>query len=375
MSGALPDVRYDALLGVTDVFRQRSRHGAVETIWSFTDERCSRRVEMMGPGPLSVWDQSVYLAVIAAVSRSDTVVTADSGSPEGELWTRLHVTDVGFAGEAGTAIVSWRALARLSGVDRPGGKTLVLLRDALERLSAVECWYLQLPVRWASQLIAWAPTVDGVQLALHPHATRVARGILHSDGKPWRYALVSLQERYALADSRQRSKSESNKQVSPAIAQVMHAWLSAWMRRTDERKILLATLAGRLFSDVVNRRSTAARFRGVKLALEAIARLPGWQVEIDGELCRIRRLGDSVVGSDCVDLDVRHCGPDGRAVPENISDFGNLATSGLCSIPYKGGIEPRPRRGRPMRRRRRVASREYTGPVERREFDSGVHRT
>ena len=372
MSGVVPDVRYDALLGVTDVFRQRSRHSAGESIWSLTNKQCSRRVEMISPGPLSVWDQSVYLAVIAAVTQSDSILTADSGPPRGDLWNQLQVTDVELAGKAGTATVSWRALARLAGVKKPGGKTIVLLTRALERLSGVECWYLQLPVRWAAQLIAWAPTAGGVQLALHPHATRVARGILHSDGKPWRYALVSLRERYALADLRRNSA--SNKKVSPAIAQVMHAWLSAWMRRTDERKIRLATLASRLFSDVVDRRSTAARFRAVKLSLEAIGRLPGWQVDIEDDLCRIRRL-EGTVGCDGVDLDARSCGPDSRSVATNSSDLRYLATSSFCSIPYKGGIESRPRLGRPARRRRRVTSREHAGPVERREVDAGVHRT
>src|SRR5580658_5304956 len=122
------------------MFRQRSRHNAGESIWSSTNERCSRRVEVISSGPLSVWDQSVYLAVIAAVTRSDSILTADSKPPRGDLWNQLQVTDAELAREAGTATVSWRALARLGGVTKPGGKTIVLLARALERLSGVECW-------------------------------------------------------------------------------------------------------------------------------------------------------------------------------------------------------------------------------------------
>jgi hypothetical protein len=277
----LPEVRYDALLGVTGIFAQRSRLSSREPIELGNREQCSPRLWMRCPVPLAAWDQSVYFAVIAAITKSGSVVTAKTITPDDNLWHRLQVTEDGTALEAGPATV---------------------------------CWFNQPPVEWGAQLISWEPTKQGVQLALHPHATRVALGIPGRGGKPWRYALVSLSERYALLDRRKANHLQSQSQSefpSLPVAQVTHAWLSTWMRRIESRKIRSASLANRLFSDAVDRRSGAARKRAVMLGLEAIGTLPGWKVCFDGDHCRISRHSpDEANNPGGVDPKVVSCGPE-----------------------------------------------------------------
>lgn len=313
----LPEVRYDALLGVTGLFAQRSRLSSREPIELGNREQCSPRLWMRCPVPLAAWDQSVYFAVIAAITKSGSVMTAKTITPDDNLWHRLQVTEDGTALEAGTATVSWRELSRLAGARTHGGKTVLLLKGALERLASVTCWFNQPPVEWGAQLISWEPTRQGVQLALHPHATRVALGIPGRGGKPWRYALVSLSERYALLDRRKANHLQSQSQSefpSLPVAQVTHAWLSTWMRRIESRKIRSASLVNRLFSDAVDRRSGAARQRAVRLGLEAIGTLPGWKVCFDGDHCRIsRHCPDEAHDPGSVDPKVVSCGPENRS--------------------------------------------------------------
>jgi hypothetical protein len=313
----LPEVRYDALLGVTGLFSQRSRLSSREPIELGNGEQCSPRLWMRCPVPLAAWDQSVYFAVIAAITKSGSVVTANTITPDDTLWHRLQVTEDGTDLEAGTATVSWRELSRLAGARTHGGKTVILLKRALERLASVTCWFNQPPVEWGAKLISWERTKRGVQLALHPHATRVALGRPRRGGKPWRYALVSLSERYALLDRRKANhlQSQARCEFPPLpVAQVTHAWLSAWMRRIESRKIRSAALANRMYSDSVDRRSGAARQRAVRRGLEAIGTLPGWKVSFDGDQCRISRHSPGEAHKPgIVDPKVVSCGPENRS--------------------------------------------------------------
>jgi Replication protein C (RepC) len=128
---------------------------------------------------------------------------------------------------------------------------------------------VQARVAWSAQLLSWMQDDAGIHIALHPHISRVARGVAGQSPFRRRYTVLSLEERYSLEDP---------------IARIAHAWLSCWLRRyeTGLRTISLEKLADHVWGDTLNPRGEKQRMSRLRCALSDISELSDWILAFDG---------------------------------------------------------------------------------------------
>jgi hypothetical protein len=271
MYSRLPDIYYDPLLGVTNLFSEHCRFSKPRPYSIGNNEASRSRLQIHSPNPLSAWDQSVYMAAVAAAMASSVTIDAATTTSVGRaLWDGLRVSNAALAPHSALASCSKRRIERLAGLRRSGGRTNARLIDALEKLACVECRFVQSPVTWSAQLLSWMQDEAGIHIALHPHISRVARGVSGRSPFKRRYTVLSLEERYSLEDS---------------IARIAHAWLSCWLRRyeTGLRTISLEKLADHVWGDTLNPRSEKHRLSRLRSALSDIGELADWMLTFDGD--------------------------------------------------------------------------------------------
>jgi hypothetical protein len=271
MNNQLPDIYYDPLLGVSNLFSERCRFSKPSPYTIGNNEASRSRLQIHSPNPLSAWDQSAFMAAVAAAMASSVTIDAANTTRLGRaLWDSLRVSNAALAPGSALASCSQRHIERLAGLRKSGGHTNVRLVEALEKLACVECHFVQAPVAWSAQLISWMQDDNGVHIALHPHISRVVRGVAQRSPSRSRYTVLSLKERYSLKDP---------------VARLVHAWLSSWLRRygTGLRTISLEKLADHVWGDTLNARSEKQRMNRLRAALSDVGELPDWMLAFDGD--------------------------------------------------------------------------------------------
>ncbi len=124
MASKLPQIRVDALLGVTDAFREWSvRGGTLASYTAANDPMCAPRVSVECSLPLASFEQSMYFAAIAAVSSGPVMISRSaSDSQEITLWDALRISDPDLSGPSLAATCSWSVLAYYARHAAPGRK-------------------------------------------------------------------------------------------------------------------------------------------------------------------------------------------------------------------------------------------------------------
>jgi hypothetical protein len=276
MAFKLPHIRVDALLGVTDTFRESAR-GSLEGYTVGNEITRSPRVSVHCQYPLAAYEQSLYFAAIAAATTRPLMISGAASDPAAiAMWNGLQVSDPDLSGPSLATSCSWSALARYAGMQPPGGRTYVLMASALSCLAAASCTVTRPPVTWSSRLLAWAKDPKGVRIALHPHVARVALPGAISEKLLLRYGIVSLEERALLQDP---------------VTQLAHAWLSCYLKRNERRprSLKIDTVARHLWADALDPRGHAKRLVRLRRALAAIGQLPGWLVCIQEGYVYVQR--------------------------------------------------------------------------------------
>lgn len=278
MASNLPQVRVDALFGVTDTFREWSTRGTLAGYTAANDPASSARISVECPHPLASFDQSMYFAAIAAVTSDPEVTSRFAPDPQDvALWDALRVSDPDLSGPSLATTCSWSVLAYFAGMQPPGGKTYLLMADALSRLSSASCTVIRPPVTWSGRLLAWARVSKEVRIGLHPHAARIALPSAFPERLVWRYGVVSLEERARLGNPASR---------------LLHSWLSCYVKRNEPRprSLKIDTLARHVWADTLDHRGHAKRLLRLKKALAGIGLLPGWLIAVRDEHVHVQRV-------------------------------------------------------------------------------------
>lgn len=113
--------------------------------------------------------------------------------------------------------------------------------------------------RWGSSNLLSYAGGDGerVQVAVN---WRLAQAVVGFDIQ---HVRISLEERHALNNG---------------VAQIIHGWLSAWLKPGQARPIYTDTLAEKVYGDRVTGATQRMRRKRIRDALELINELPGWSI-------------------------------------------------------------------------------------------------
>lgn len=274
--GDVDHARQDPALGLVSLFRPVCRgrrpggltiehdHDGLHfkfNIWRVLDSR----------------DQSVMLGLIGlagmlyAAGETNNLGAEVTHSRGQQLWLDLYPTDSAVLDHALVVKTTRYALLKASGLDDKG-RNYGLLECCLERLSMVGCRARKDEYDWSMRLLSYAETPEGqIHIALNPRFAEALSG--HN-------VHVSLTER---------------RELHRDIAQLAHAWLSAWLRRGKNKSIRLDRLAEKVWGPPSESASTnRSRRKRISKALEEISNLRGWDVEIErrgrGAKATIRRL-------------------------------------------------------------------------------------
>lgn len=259
MSKPLPNIRYSALLGVTDTFRERAPNSVSAPYMTGNAADCVPRLRVDCPMPLGAYEQSVFLGAIAAVVADPQIIGTEFA--EGvDLWGALEASDRELAIRTLATSCTWSALARYSGMEGPGGRSYRRMEDALSRLLAASCTWIAAPAVWSARLLSWSYAAGQVRIALHPHMARTAMPSQFAEAQRLRFGLVSLEERSWLRDP---------------VARIVHAWLSCYVRngRDIGTTIKLDNLKRHIWADNLDRRAELKRAMRLRSASARSVRL------------------------------------------------------------------------------------------------------
>ena len=223
-------------------------------------------VRWSGKEQLGAGDQSVLLAVQGLAACQEWKLRPSPKVGTGKtLWESLEAD--GISQDLMALKCSCRSLAEAAGFGT-GGSAIDRVRKSLARLASVIVAESDGEKLSSSRLLAWTEVKgEGLTIAVSPRLTRAAQGGQH--------IRVSLTER-------QKLPSEASR--------VLHAWLSAVVRKGESREFKLDTLVGHVWlGDAVGGtlRSRRSTLRG---ALNCIGGLALWEVEVTKVTAKVRRL-------------------------------------------------------------------------------------
>lgn len=251
--------RHDPATALASLFRpitKGRRPGGLEIESSFDGVRLRFAIWRA----LDTRDQSVLLAAIGMAGIEGLDLGEDAPGTMGQqLWLDLKPAEKAKKDQAVAITTTRYALLKAAGITDQG-KSYGLLEECLWRLSMVGCRASADGFDWSMQLLSYAKRPDGrLHIALNGRFAKALSG---------QSVRVSLDER---------------RQLHGESAQIAHAWLSAWMRPGQCRRIRVDTLASRIWGKPGRSDATQRRRRSrTQSALEEIQARCGWKVQIDG---------------------------------------------------------------------------------------------
>ena len=254
--------KQDPALALVSLFRPICR-GKRPGGLAFESEYDGLRLKFNVWQALDVRDQSVLLAAVGLAGLLDNELKElHSGitHPRGQqLWLDLEPSEAAVMDRAIVLRTTRYALLQAAGMgDR--AKDYGVLEDCLERLSMVGCRARKDGFDWSMRLLSYASSDDGtIHVALNPRFAEALAG---------QHVRVSLIERHALGGE---------------VAQIMHAWLSAWIRPGRAGTIALDKLADKVWgSRSANASTLTTRRDRITRALKELGGLEGWSVTLSG---------------------------------------------------------------------------------------------
>lgn len=238
--------------------------------FDITQEFEGGSIRMMGTYYLTPSDQSLLLALLGIAGAEPHTLSAESDTePESMLWEQLSCYRDATNKE--TVFVD-TTLYRLSDLvyGERSEERYELLHESILRITAITVEITAQEEeeqgkrkgkckRWSSsRLISYAGgDTDRVQVAIN---WRLAQAVAGVDVQ---HVRISLAERHALNDER---------------AQIIHGWLSAWLRPGRTGNIATDTLAEKVYGASATGSTQSMRRKRTREALQLINELPGWSV-------------------------------------------------------------------------------------------------
>lgn len=209
---------------------------------------------------LDVREQSILLAccALAGISRQD-LDSGAAGQIGQQLWLDLQPKEKAVIDKAVVVTTTYYQLLEAAGM-ATGKLDYERVKEMLFRLSSTTCRAKKDGYDWSMRLLSYAARPDGsISIALNGRFAAALAG---------QHIRTSLKERHALPSE---------------IAELTHCYLTAWIREGHHQRIMLDTLAGRMWGVAsANPDTTRKRRERIGEALRAIGRLEGWRTEIKG---------------------------------------------------------------------------------------------
>lgn len=224
---------------------------------------------------LGAWDESVLLVVLKLLGQRGVRLDPNPTGPNSRQ-VRLDLNPGGEALGHETLLLrdtSYSEILRHMALS-PVGRARRLLRESLQRLSAITLWVAHRSGSEGSSnlLVARASSNGDLQISVH---YLLAKAFLAEN----RWARIDLNERW---------------QLNSDIAKILHRWLSAWLGEGETGPARLSTLERHVWGSVTTGAERAKRFSDLREAIREIEALgAGWTVsgadQRGDSTCRITR--------------------------------------------------------------------------------------
>ena len=208
-------------------------------------------------------DQSVLLAAVGLAGLlSDELksLNAEVEHPRGqELWFKLQAKDMALQDKAKVLKTTKYAMLQAANMT-DSGENYKTLEDCLERLSMIGCRAKKDGYDWSMHLLSYAQAPDGtLHIALNPR---------FADALVGQHIKISLFERKALTTE---------------YAQILHAWLCAWLRPGKTNRIHVDKLSEKVWGNIsTNDNTNRKRREKILKTLNEINDLGGWKASVEG---------------------------------------------------------------------------------------------
>jgi hypothetical protein len=267
----LTHARQDAALGIASVFAvlpkvESEKRPKLDVRQSFNEAA----IHFRGPDALGAGDQMVLLTLLALGAVQDLKLTAEVQSEFARTLRANLKLEGDVTSETFVAVrCSWCELAAAIGLKGRGGSTREQVRLSVQRLADVGVWMTVDKKTVRSQLLSWGiGDDDAVTIALNWRLSRAVCGGQH--------VRISLIER---------------RQLRSEPAQVLHCWLSSFLRAGQTRQLSINSLISRVWHGPATGSTLRTRRTKLVMALRDISRLEGWTVEFEGEAVFVSRPG------------------------------------------------------------------------------------
>lgn len=265
----LTHARQDPALGLASAFAvlprvDTEKRPKLDVRQSFDEAE----VHLRGPDALGAGDQSVLLTLLALGAVQGLRLNTDVQSEFGRALRSNLKLEGDVVGETVVAVCcTWCELAAAIGLKGRGGSTRDQVRRSVQRLADVGVWVTVEKKTLRSQLLSWGVgDDDAVTIALNWRLSRAICGGQH--------ARISLVER---------------QQLHSEPAQVLHCWLSSFLRAGQRRRLSINSLVSRVWHGTASGSTLRTRRAKLLMALRDIESLVGWTVEFDGEAVIVGR--------------------------------------------------------------------------------------
>lgn len=213
-----------------------------------------------------VREQSILLAAIGLAGLDSLPLDQSSAGTIGkQLWLDLEPMEQAIFDTATVVTCSYYQLLQAAGMDTTSKRSYDQLKEVLWRLSTISCRAYKDGYDWSMKVLSYAARPDGkISIAMNSRFAAALAG---------QHVRISLEERRALAV----------KQKGSEVAELLHCYLTAWIRDGHGQRIYVDNLASKVYGNESKNENTVRDRRAkVVLALRLIEKLESWSIEIVG---------------------------------------------------------------------------------------------
>jgi hypothetical protein len=213
-----------------------------------------------------VREQSILLAAIGLAGLDSLPLNKDAQGQIGrQLWLDLEPVEQAVFDTAIVVTCSYYQLLQAAGLATEGQKEYERVKDVLYRLASINCRAYKDGYDWSMKLLSYAARPDGqISIAMNSRFARALAG---------QFVRIDLEERRQLGA----------KQKGSEVAELLHCYLTAWIRDGHSQRVGLDTLACKVYGNESKNYDTGRTRRDtIAKGLALIGTLPSWSIMVDG---------------------------------------------------------------------------------------------
>lgn len=269
MTSADRNVPVDSAMGMLPIFRpiaKTSSRAKLELSQTVGEVQLTWR----GPNQLSIPDQSVLLAAMACAKGGEVLeVQGDEPGTEHAALALLEPTGHRFQTASVWIPTTFRMLSRHCAASGHAGPNTAQVKASLTRLTETTIWMRSGDREGSTRLLAWSYSqAESVLLTLNWRLVDALCGR--------RYSRINLHDRGLLGTD---------------VAKALHFALSCQVGAGRQWRYKLDSLQKQVWGDLVVGEAQRQRRSKLRKALDALAGLPTWTIQWDGDVVTVGREG------------------------------------------------------------------------------------